>query len=129
MFGELIQSNTKKSLLFISGNSESGELLDTLFKMSDYETLWRNDSTSGLNQALISLPDFIVVDLDLPDGGAFDLVRSLRHFLEFKHKPVVAMCGDAGEEFHQVVLDAGFSRYFCKPVKFELMDMYLKSFG
>ena len=126
---KLTLPGAKKTLLFICDNPDVCEPLEMLFNMSGYKVDTRADFVTGVSRAILIEPDFVIVDLTLRDGRAFEVTTFLRIMPEFKLTPIVALCVDSTDEFHEEILKRGFSRYFCKPIKFEKIDQYLNSFG
>lgn len=114
-----------KVVLLIDNEIDEGEALYRLLGSYGYRALWCQDSQAGLNEALLSHPDAVIVNLELPGLDGFDIARLLRTLPEFRAKPLVGLCSFADTAYHQLALDAGFSRYFCKPMDFDVLHDYL----
>jgi DNA-binding response OmpR family regulator len=119
-------SNKEKTVLLIDNQIDAGEALHRLLESYGYHAVWRQDSQAGLNEAMLSHPDCVIVNLELPGLDGFDIARLLRTLPEFRSKPLVGLCSFPDSSYHQLALDAGFSRYFCKPLAFEVLNAYLQ---
>jgi DNA-binding response OmpR family regulator len=124
-----IDRNTHdRTVLLIDGEIDAAEPLQRLLEMDGYRVHWCQDGEAGLNEALLIHPDIIIVNLSLPGLDGFDIARVLRTLPEFRYKPLIGLCSFADTAWHQQALDAGFNRYFCRPVALEALESYLRSF-
>lgn len=118
-------SDKRPIVLLIDNEIDEGEALYRLLDGEGYRALWRQDGQAGLNEALLSHPDIVIINLALPGLDGFDIARLLRTLPQFRGKPLVGLCSFADPAYHQLALDAGFSRYFCKPMDFDVLHAYL----
>ena len=66
---------------------------------------------SAADHAAVSIPDLIVLDLGLPEGGCADFIATLR---QRSHVPVVVMVARVEEEEKMRALAAGATDYLSK---------------
>ena len=59
--------------------------------------------------------DFLISDLDLPDGDGLDLVREAKKKQKLK---AIAVTGRSAPEERRAGLEAGFDFYLTKPIDF-----------
>src|SRR5438094_8181540 len=57
-------------------------------------------------------PDLVVLDLNLPDGDGFEVVRHIR---ERSGTPIIVLSARGGEEDKVTALDSGADDYMTKP--------------
>ena len=75
-------------------------------------------------QAALAQPDVIFLDMHLPDGDGFGVLRALKSDSRTSHIPVVAVSADAMPDQVEDAMRAGFGRYLTKPVVHsELVDV------
>ena len=87
-------------------------LLRSVLRANGYRTLEAGTSKEGQEIAMNALPDFIFVDLGLPDGDGVDLIRRVR---EWSSVPIFVLSGR--DRLHDKVagLNAGADDYLTKP--------------
>lgn len=66
----------------------------------------------GLREAASQPPDFVIVDLGLPDVDGVEVIRRLR---EWSRVPVIVLSARGGERDKVAALDAGADDYVTKP--------------
>ncbi|MEE8585162.1 MAG: response regulator [Acidobacteriota bacterium] len=60
-------------------------------------------------------PKMIIVDMMIPMGGGFDVIRHIRSHPELKQTPLLAITADAMEGKAEDVIKAGGQDYLAKP--------------
>lgn len=78
-------------------------------------------NTTGANvarqlQEMRPWPDFILLNIDLPDGDAFAICRELRAFPCTQTIPIIAVADDFSPEMLKAVRAGGFDAYVLKPL-------------
>jgi hypothetical protein len=77
----------------------------------------------GVETARESLPDVILMDINLPDISGIQALRILRDDPATAHIPVLALSANAMPEDIQAGRRAGFYSYLTKPIKLnEVME-------
>jgi len=78
-----------------------------------FEVDWASDGETGMNKALDSIPDLIILDIMLPKRNGLDICRELR---QKKINVPIVMLTAKGEEIDKVVgLEIGADDYMTKP--------------
>ncbi len=85
------------------------------------------DLAQGLAAVQMLQPDLVLLDMNLPDGSGYDLLRRLRADPATRELPVVALSADAMPEQIQKAMAAGFDDYWTKPVDFHLLRRRLSA--
>jgi len=75
------------------------------------------DGNLGVELARASLPDVILMDINLPGISGIDALKILRADETTAHIPVVALSANAMARDIQKGLEAGFFRYLTKPIR------------
>ncbi len=70
----------------------------------------------GLNLALATLPDIILLDISLPEMDGYGVVEVLKKQDQTRHIPVIALTAHAMKGDRQKIMDAGCDDYISKPV-------------
>ena len=80
-----------------------------------------NTGRLGIELALATQPQLILLDLHLPDMTGFEVLKRLRAEPECTHTPIIAVSADAGVSRIKEALGIGFDDYVVKP--FRLADL------
>jgi len=121
-----------RTLLYVEDNPANLMLVEDLIaRRPDVRLLSAIDGNRGVEIARASLPDVILMDINLPGINGIQALQVLRADPATAHIPVVALSANAIPRDIAKGLEAGFFRYLTKPIKvnefMEALDMALKS--
>jgi CheY-like chemotaxis protein len=106
------------TLLYVEDNPANLMLVEDLVaRRPDICLLSARDGISGIEMARASLPDMILMDINLPGISGVRALRILADDPATAHIPVVALSANAMPRDIEKGLDAGFFRYLTKPIK------------
>jgi CheY-like chemotaxis protein/anti-sigma regulatory factor (Ser/Thr protein kinase) len=119
------------TLLYVEDNPANLMLVeDILARRPDIRLLSARDAVTGIKMALASLPDVVLMDINLPGISGIEALKILAENPTTAHIPVVALSANAIPSDIEKGLEAGFFRYLTKPIKvnqfMETLDMVLK---
>jgi PAS domain S-box-containing protein len=111
-------------VLYVEDNPANLTLVEQLIgRRSDLCLLTAVNGTLGVELARASLPDVILMDINLPGISGVDALKILREDPTTAHIPIVALSANAMPRDIKRGLEAGFFRYLTKPIKLnEIMD-------
>jgi hypothetical protein len=114
-----------RTLLYVEDNPANLSLVEQLVaRRPDLRLLTAVYGHLGIELARASLPEVILMDINLPDINGFEALRILRDDPATAHIPIVALSANAMPRDIEKGLEAGFFRYLTKPIKImEFMDM------
>jgi PAS domain S-box-containing protein len=112
------------TLLYVEDNPANLKLVEQIIaRYPDMHLLTAVTGNSGIESARASLPDVILMDINLPDINGFEALKILRADAATAHIPVIAISANAMPRDIKKGMGAGFSRYITKPIKVdEFMD-------
>jgi len=112
------------TLLYVEDNPANLMLVEEIIaRRSDIRLLSARDGNSGIELARASLPDVILMDINLPDISGLQALKILAADPATAHIPVVALSANAIPRDIENGLEAGFFSYLTKPIKVkEFMD-------
>lgn len=107
---------SKGIVLYIEDNEQNFYLVNVLLKTKDYRVLWAHDGREGIDKALQSRPDLILLDIQLPIMDGYEVARRLRSNPELSKVPIIAVTSYAMSGDREKALSAGCNGYIEKPI-------------
>jgi CheY-like chemotaxis protein len=113
-----------RTLLYVEDNPANLMLVEDLIaRRPDLRLLSAMDGNRGIEIARASVPDVILMDINLPGISGVKALQILREDPATAHIPVVALSANAMPRDIEKGMEAGFFRYLTKPIKVnEFMD-------
>ena len=120
-----------RTLLYVEDNPANLMLVeDIIARRPDIRLLSARNGRQGVKLARATLPDVILMDINLPGISGIDALKMLVDDPVTAHIPVVALSANAMPRDIEKGLEAGFFRYLTKPIKvnefMETLDLALK---
>jgi len=101
------------TLLYVEDNPAN---LNIIARRPDIRLRSALDGKSGIEHARATLPDVILMDINLPDISGLEALNILSGDPATGHIPVVAISANALPRDIKNGLEAGFFRYLTKPI-------------
>ena len=116
--------NPLRTLLYVEDNPANLLLVENLLeRRPDIHLLSAQDGFHGIEIARASLPDVILMDINLPGINGIHTLEILRKDPMTAHIPVIAISANAMPRDIVRGLEVGFFRYLTKPIKLnEFLD-------
>jgi PAS domain S-box-containing protein len=113
-----------RTLLYVEDNPANLSLVEQLIaRRSDIQLLTAVTGVLGIQRARESLPEVILMDINLPGISGLEALKILREDPATSHIPILALSANAMPRDIEKGLEAGFFRYLTKPIKVrEFMD-------
>ena len=107
-----------RTLLYVEDNPANLMLVEDLIaRRPDIRLLTARDGNSGIEIARASLPDVILMDINLPGISGIQALKLLAQDATTARIPVVALSANAMPRDIARGMEAGFFRYLTKPIK------------
>ena len=121
----LISPSRTHKVLYIEDNPMNHKLLGHVFERWPDIVLGRaNTGKEGIDKAISSVPDLILLDMQLPDINGDEIFVQLRHNNITRHIPVVIISANVMPEMINSMRAAGIIDYLEKPVDIDkLIDI------
>lgn len=81
-------------ILVVDDYENLRKLVATFLGRHDYTVLQAADGRTAIDIAIAEAPNFILLDLLLPDINGMEVARQLRQISQFKHIPIVGWTGN-----------------------------------
>ena len=113
-----------RTLLYVEDNPANLLLVESLLeRRPDIHLLSAQDGLRGIEVARASLPDVILMDINLPGISGIQALKILRKDPTTARIPVIALSANAMPRDIVRGLEVGFFRYLTKPIKLnEFLD-------
>ncbi len=105
-----------KTVLIIEDNEDNMELITYIMQENGYGTLQAFTGLQGVDMAINMRPDFILLDIQLPDIDGYEVLKRVRKSEINGSIPIIAMTSYAMTGDREKMLAAGCNGYIEKPV-------------
>lgn len=115
-----VQNPDQLRLLVAEDNRANRMLIKTMLKSAGHAIDFAEDGVQAVAQYQENRPDFILMDLSMPNKNGFDATREIRAFEEkdsLRRCPIVAVTANVTEDDRRKCFDAGMDAFLPKPVK------------
>jgi two-component system, cell cycle response regulator DivK len=106
----------KRNILIIEDNEQNLYLLAFLLEKHGYRIETARDGQSGVDTAVRTRPDLILLDIQLPVMDGYAVARLLRAYPELSQTPIVAVTSYAMLGDREKALESGCTGYIEKPI-------------
>jgi two-component system KDP operon response regulator KdpE len=108
-------------VLVIEDEVEIQRYLELSLKQHGYKTVIASDGRIGLQQAVASRPELIILDLGLPDMEGQDIIKKIRSWSQI---PIIVLSARGQEQEKVNALENGADDYLTKP--FSLGELFAR---
>jgi DNA-binding response OmpR family regulator len=116
-------------ILYIEDIEDNSTLVQKIIVSQGHEFFWASNAEKGLETALSTEPDLILLDLGLPDSDGQTLSVWLRSEPILENVPIIVLTAWPEEVARHTVEAYGLDGYLCKPISLkklvELIDATL----
>lgn len=119
----------KKTILCIEDNSTNMLLVSRVVEAEGHNLIRAEDGETAVSELNKSIPDLILLDVNLPGMNGLDLARRIRDEMEYMEVPIIAVTANVLVGDKERCLEAGCNDYLPKPLDIrrlrEVMRDYL----
>jgi len=116
------------TILYVEDNDDNLFMLSRRLRRRGFDVLAARDGEAGVESALNSLPDLILMDLVLPVMDGWEATAKLKSLPETMAIPVIAVSSHAMSGDREKALAAGCDDYHTKPIDFERLLIAINSY-
>ena len=103
-------------ILVAEDNLPNRELIREILEGCGYEVIEAADGRQALDKLEESLPDLVLLDIQMPVLDGYAVVRKLRQTPRFAGLKVLALTAYAMQGDREKALESGFDGYLTKPI-------------
>lgn len=108
---------TKKIILIIEDNDKNLKLMRDVLQFKGYDTLEATTAEQGIEFATKSIPDLILLDIQLPGMNGVEALGVLKEKQETAGIPVMAVTASVMTHDRHKLIEGGFDDYQAKPIE------------
>lgn len=133
VFGSQLSTEKAKRIMVVEDQPYNQVLITEVMELEGYAVEIIYDGRSmmeTIHSPLVtakSLPDLILMDIQLPDVDGFELIRQLRASALWKQVPIIAVTAMAMPGDRDRCLAAGASEYLSKPLDLDKLISIVRS--
>ncbi|MBW2544709.1 MAG: response regulator [Deltaproteobacteria bacterium] len=105
-----------KRVLVIEDNDDNMKLITFILEKNGYGTIRAENGKTGIELALKEKPDFILLDIQLPDMDGTEVLKELRKSEIDEEVPIIAITSYAMSGDRERLMEAGCNGYIEKPI-------------
>lgn len=113
-------------ILVADDNNASRELIREVLELSGYEVVEAADGREAVERARESLPDLLLLDIQMPRLDGYGVLRELRADARLSSVRTVALTAFAMQGDRERAMQAGFDGYITKPVDLPTLRREIK---
>ncbi|CAA6604715.1 Sensor histidine kinase AruS [Rhodospirillaceae bacterium LM-1] len=113
-----LQGSLQRTLLYVEDNPANLKLVQQIIaRHPELSLMTATDGTTGVALAESTIPEVILMDINLPGISGLQALELLQSNPKTSHIPIIAISANAMPRDVRKGLDLGFYRYLTKPIK------------
>lgn len=118
----------KTRVLIVDDSLTVRKVTSRLLKRHFYESLSAKDGVEAFDIMSQTLPDIVLLDIEMPLMDGFTVVEKMRKDPKYKNIPVIMITSRAGEKHRLRAMELGANAYLSKPYLEEDLLMLLRKY-
>jgi DNA-binding response OmpR family regulator len=100
------------NILIVEDDTDTAEVVSTLLEEAGFNTVAVDSGQLALHEITATLPDLVLLDMNLPDMNGIEILRSVR---SHSFLPMIVLSGYGKDRDRVNALEAGADDYMSKP--------------
>ena len=106
---------SRQKILVVDDEADILELIEYNLKKEGYQVFTAGNGQEAVTEARRTLPDLIILDLNLPVLSGLEVCRVLRSRSDARHLPIIMLTAKTSESDRVAGLELGADDYVTKP--------------
>lgn len=102
-------------ILAVDDSPSMRSMISFTLKRAGYESYAADDGVTGLEAAQNGDYDLVITDINMPNMDGITLIEHLRQLDNYKHKPILVLTTESGNDIKQQGKNAGATGWIVKP--------------
>ncbi|MHA4867881.1 hybrid sensor histidine kinase/response regulator [Duganella sp. PWIR1] len=111
----LTPASQGRTIMVVDDSLTVRRVTQRLLEREGYRVLLAKDGVDALEQLQETLPDLMLVDIEMPRMDGFDLTRNVRGDARTRDIPIIMITSRSADKHRNVALELGVNAYFGKP--------------
>jgi CheY-like chemotaxis protein len=121
--GQPVES--KYLILVVDDSADNLAVISLYLQHQGYRVVTANNGEDAVNVATQTLPNVILMDINLPELDGLGATRRIRETDGLRDVPVIAITAFGTEGFQRAAYDVGVSGYLTKPIDLDRMQQLI----
>ena len=121
--GQLTES--KYLILVVDDSADNLAVISLFLQHQGYRVVTANNGEDAVNVAAQTLPNVILMDINLPGLDGVGATRKIRETEALREVPVIAITAFGTEGFQRAAYDVGVAGYLTKPIDLDRMHQLI----
>ena len=117
-----------ETILVVDDNADNLAVARILLESKGIHVHTAEDAEEALAYLSRSIPDLILMDIQLPGMDGLELTRKLRQTPSFDQVPIVALSAYAMNSDREMAFEAGCQGYISKPINTRIFVSEVRSY-
>ncbi len=122
------RATTRARILIVEDNPLNRLLVHDLLELRGHEVLEAATVDEARQVLDVVEPDLLVLDVQIPGGGAEAVIREVHRRIELAELPIIAVTSLAMPGDRERLLGSGFHGYLSKPIDTRTFGVVVESF-
>ena len=109
-------SKKQPTIVVVEDNELNLKLFRDLLKVYHFNVVDTKDGLLALALVKNTMPDLIIMDVQLRGLSGLDIIKSIKQDETIKHIPIIAVTAFAMKDDPQRIMDSGCEAYLPKPI-------------
>src|SRR5215831_82910 len=117
-----------ETILYIEDNPDNRKLVRRVLNAEGFAVVEAENASQALRQLEISLPNLILMDINMPDMDGYTLTAKIKSMPAYAKIPIIAMTANVMRGDRERTLEAGCDGYIQKPIDIDILSQQIERF-
>ena len=116
------------TILYVEDNIDNRTLVRRILMAEGYNLLEAVNATEALATLKNTVPDLILMDINMPDMDGYTLTAKIKGMAGFESVPIIALTANVTRGDRERSLEAGCDGYIQKPIDIDTLSEQIERF-
>lgn len=126
---ELSIANTMVKILFIDDDTHTLSLMEQIAFILGHQAILCPSAKDAMRMAIETLPDLIMLDINMQELNGFDVVKNLRNEEITRKTPVIILSASEPDFETEKAIDVGADGFLPKPLTIRDLESVVAKFN
>ena len=119
---------TAATILYVEDNQDNRTLIRRVLQAEGYTMLEARDATHALDVITSTIPDLILMDINMPDMDGYTLTTQIKSMPGMQTIPIIAVTANVMRGDREKTLEAGCDGYIQKPIDVDVLPAQIRRY-